>query len=181
MLPCPHKCLALPEYLHLSSSLVPHLFFSLVHLHNIWERAEFILDCIIIIVSPSPHQPRGCTNNLQFATHKMDDRRIFLYSNAVITIFHYKVVTCLSWILSCSKSWHPGTNSVCSEELCCTIAQCIIKSFRAVGSIAWLVTKTLYLRFTLFLFYQTRYILSPWINSPPPVIDLTLSEGLNMS
>lgn len=136
MLPCLQKCLAPPEYLHLSSSLVPHFFFfSLAYLHNIWERVEFILDCIIIIISPSPHQPRGCTNNLQFAVYKMDDLRIFLYSNATIIIFHYKVVSCLFEIRSCSKSWHSGTSSICSEELCCTIAQ-RIKSFKAVGSIA---------------------------------------------
>lgn len=125
-------------------------FFSLVHLHNTWERVEFILDCIIIIISPSPHQSRGCTNNLQFAMHKMDDLKIFLYSNAVAIIFHYKVITCLFKILSCSKPWHSGTSIICSEQLFCTTAQCIIKSFRAVGSIAWLVLRAPHLPFTLF-------------------------------
>lgn len=101
MLPCLHKCLASSEYLHLSSALVPHIFFPLIHLHNIWEKVAFILDCIIIIISPSPHQPRGCTNTLQFAKHKMDHLRIVLYSNGILSLSSFII----KLSLACCKSW----------------------------------------------------------------------------
>lgn len=129
-----------------------HFFFPVIHLHNIWEKVAFILDCIIIIISPSPHQPRGCTNTLQFAKHKMDHLRIVLYSNGILSLpsFISKLNTCLLQILSCSKAWCSGTSSICSEELCYTIAWCISKSFRAVRSIVLVVLKPLYLHYTLF-------------------------------
>lgn len=120
MLTCLHKCLVSPQYLHSSSSLVPHMFFPLVHLHNIWDRVAFILDYIIIIISPSPHQPRGCTNHLQFCKHKMNNLRI-LYSNSILLLFFI-----IKLSLASCKSWAVPRPDV-QEQLVFVLKSCAIQ------------------------------------------------------
>lgn len=81
----PHAPMS-PQQTSITDTLI--FFFStfylfLVHFQKIQEGVAFILDCLIMIISPSPHQPKGYTNNIQYAKHEVDEFRFFLYSNGI--------------------------------------------------------------------------------------------------